>query len=158
MKKMGWGFSLAVASMVFFAGQAMAQSSESTGNTGSTMPGDIQPSSKASGKSLHGKVENFDRTQNTLTLSGSSKTLKVDPNTKVMKNGSKATLDDIQEGDEVRASYSGSGTTLQVKSIDIMSTGSMGAPSTSTPSTAPPSNTPQENMPDPNKSSGMPNP
>ncbi|HTP25766.1 MAG TPA: hypothetical protein VMK12_08920 [Anaeromyxobacteraceae bacterium] len=137
-KKMGWGFGLAMASMVFFAGQALAQSSESTGSSGSRME------HSGSDKSLHGKVENFDRTSNTLTLSGSSKTFKLDPSTKVSKNGAKATLDDIQEGDEVRASYSGSGNTLQVKSIDIMSTGSMGTPRT--PSTGSQPNTPPSDM------------
>jgi hypothetical protein len=59
-----------------------------------------------------------------------------------MKDGSSASLDDIKEGDEIRASYSGSGNTVRVKSLDIMSAGSTGmgtgmgtSPSPSSPST-----------------------
>jgi len=81
----------------------------------------------AAGNSLQGKVEKFDRSKNTLTLSGVDKTLKLDSSTKVMKDGSSATLDDIKEGDQVRASFSGSGNTVKAKSLDIMTAGSMGS-------------------------------
>src|SRR3990172_657621 len=159
MKKMGWGFGLATAGMVFMASHALAltggSGTESTGSTGSTTgtmgessgsstgsAATSGPSATRSGTELQGKVEKFNRSKNTLTLSGSSKTLKVDSSTKVMKDGSNASLDDIKEGDEIRASYSGSGNTVKVKSLDIMSAGSMGtdtgmgtSPSPSSPST-----------------------
>ena len=84
--------------------------------------------SQASGHfdSLQGKVQKFDRSKNTLTLSGSAQSLKIDSSTQVMKDGSRASLDDIKEGDQVRASYSGSGDALNVKSLDITSSGAMG--------------------------------
>jgi hypothetical protein len=141
MKKIGW--SLAVASMVLLTGQALAEGRAGEGTGGfsespekttpnglGTGAGTMESGSATSaqgGQSLQGKVESFDRTNNTLMLSGSEKTLKVDSSTKVMKQGSRATLDDIKEGDQVRASYSGSGETLQVKSLDILSTGSTGS-------------------------------
>lgn len=143
MRKMGWAYGLAAASMVFVGSHALAagessDSSSSMGSGSSTGSGSssgssmgssdtsmgtgssMGSSSSASGKQLHGKVQNFDRSSNTLTLSNSDKTLKVDPSTKIMKNGERATLDDIKEGDDVRASYSGSGDTLVVRTIEIL--------------------------------------
>ncbi len=120
MKKMGWGFGLTAAGMVFMASHALAKTgssgTESTGSTGSTTgamgessgsstgsAATSGTSSTKSGTELQGKVEKFNRSKNTLTLSGSDKTLRVDSSTKVMKNGSSASLDDIKEGDEIRA-------------------------------------------------------
>ena len=128
MKKTAWGFGLATAGMVFLAGQALAQSSGSSGTSGSG--GSMAPGSKStSGHShmLHGRVQSFDRSNNTLTLAGSDKTLKVDSTTQVMKDGSRASIDDIEEGDDVRASYSGSGDTLTARKLDIMSAGAAGS-------------------------------
>ncbi len=144
MKKMGWGLGLAMSGMVLLASDALAQGTSSGSSTGSSTDssGSMGAGSgastsgtaaadstdtPASANALQGKVEKFDRSKNTLTLSGSDKTLKLDSSTKVMKDGSQASLEDIKEGDQVRASYSGSGSTLKVKSIDIMSAGSMGS-------------------------------
>jgi hypothetical protein len=57
---------------------------------------------------VSGKVEKYDKGSKELTLSNSDKKLKLDDDTKVTKNGQQASTSDIHEGDEVRASYSGS--------------------------------------------------
>jgi hypothetical protein len=66
-----------------------------------------------------GTVDKVDATSHQLSLQ-----LKTDSTTKVMKDGQKAALSDIKEGDQVRASLSPSGT---VQRIDIMSSGSSGS-------------------------------
>jgi hypothetical protein len=66
---------------------------------------------------ITGKVEKVDQTKKQLTLQ-----LKVDESTQVTKNGQRASLSDIKEGDQVRASFSGS----QVQRIEVMSGGSSG--------------------------------
>jgi hypothetical protein len=150
MRKMGWGLGLATAGMVLFASHALAETGGTAGSDyggtgagsagmGSTSSGtsSSQTSSPAATKILQGKVEKFDRTDNTLTLSGTDKKLKVDSSTQVMKQGERASFEDIQEGDQVRASYSGSGETVNAKRIDIMPSGSMGEPGTTQPSTPP---------------------
>jgi hypothetical protein len=62
-----------------------------------------------------GKVDKLDRSSNQLSLQ-----LKVSDSTHVMKNGQPASLSDIKEGDQVRASFSPTG---QVDRIDVMSSG-----------------------------------
>ncbi|HSD19727.1 MAG TPA: hypothetical protein VLC54_06810 [Anaeromyxobacter sp.] len=111
-----------------------------TGSAGSTEQHAMGKSSK---NELTGTVEKFDRESKELTLQNSDKKLKVSDSTRVMKDGQSASLSDIKEGDQVRASYSGSGDTLQVSRIDVMTSGStgmgtgtgMGAGSTGTGST-----------------------
>ena len=67
-----------------------------------------------SGKTeLTGMVEKFDCRAKELTLQNSDKKLKVTDSTRVMKDGQSASLSDIKEGDQVRASFSGSGDTLR---------------------------------------------
>jgi hypothetical protein len=63
-----------------------------------------------------GKVEKLDKSKNQISLQ-----LKVSDSTQVMKNGQTASLADIKEGDQVRASFTPSG---QVDRIDVMSSGS----------------------------------
>jgi hypothetical protein len=72
---------------------------------------------------LSGKVEKYDRVERTLSLSDSDKKLKVTDDTQVMKDGDRVSPGQIMEGDEVRASYSGSGDSLQATRIEIGSTG-----------------------------------
>ncbi len=148
MKHTAWGLGLAAAGMVLVASHAQASTGTSssagdegtyggtagTGMTGSTSMGTsastaaTDPSSTASGHfdALAGKVQKFDRSKDTLTLAGSTKTLKVDPSTKVTKDGSRASIDDIKEGDQVRASFSGAGDTVQVQKLDIRPQGATG--------------------------------
>jgi hypothetical protein len=59
----------------------------------------------------------------------------VTDSTRVMKDGQSASLSDIKEGDQIRASYSGSGDTLMVSRIDVMTAGTTGTGSTGTGST-----------------------
>jgi hypothetical protein len=72
-------------------------------------------SAGAAGQSqITGKVDKVDQSKKELSLK-----LKVDEGTQIMKDGQRATLSDIKEGDQVRASFSGS----QVQRIDVMSSG-----------------------------------
>lgn len=104
---------------------SMGSGSTSSGASAST----DQSTSSTSGHfdALSGKVQRFDRSKNELTLSGSDRKLKLDSTTKVMRDGARASIDDIKEGDQVRASFSGSGDTLEVKSLDITSEGATGS-------------------------------
>jgi Cu/Ag efflux protein CusF len=71
-----------------------------------------------------GKVDKFDQMNKELTLS-----LKVSDSTQVTKDGQPASLTDIKEGDQVRASFSGSGESLQVTEIEVIGAGSTGTSS-----------------------------
>jgi Cu/Ag efflux protein CusF len=101
---------------------ASEQSASAMGSTGSN--------------EVTGKVEKFDRTNKELTLS-----LKVSDSTQVTKDGQTASLSDIKEGDQVRASFSGSGETLEVTQIEVMSKGSTASPPSGSTGTSDPSGT-----------------
>ncbi len=102
-----------------------SSSSGSMGSSGTLGSG--SSASASSGQQVTGKVEKFDQTKNQLSLQ-----LKVSDSTQVMKDGQKASLSDIKEGDQVRASLSSTG---QVQRIDVMSSGSSGSSgSSSSPS------------------------
>jgi Cu/Ag efflux protein CusF len=89
-------------------------------------------SSAQASNELTGRVEKFDHDSKTFTVAG--KDLKIDSSTKVMKDGEKAELTDIKEGDEIRASYSGSGDTLTADRIEVMpKSGMSSGASSSTP-------------------------
>lgn len=82
---------------------------------------------------ITGKVEKYDKAKKELSLR-----LKVSDDTQVMKDGQRASLSDIKEGDQVRASFTGSGENLQVQRIDVVSSGAKGgAVSPGAPSGAP---------------------
>ena len=101
---------------------------------GSSMMGSTAASAGAS--EMTGKVQKVDKKNGQLTLA-----IKVSPSTQVTKNGQAASLSDIKEGDQVRASFSGS----TVTQIEIMSkgatSGSMGGSSTGTGSSGSSSDT-----------------
>lgn len=87
-----------------------------------------QPSGRenaTASKKIEGRVERLER-DNTLVIAGTEKVglafqpLKIEPSTEVMVNGRKASPNDIQEGDEVRASLAGSGDDVRVERIDIV--------------------------------------
>ena len=108
-----------------------------SGSMSSGANASTEPSTSSMGghfDALTGKVQNFDRSKNELMLSGSDRKLKLDSSTRVMRDGSRASIDDIKEGDQVRASYSGSGDELQVKSLEITSAGTMGSSGSSSSS------------------------
>jgi Cu/Ag efflux protein CusF len=101
---------------------------------------------ESSKNELTGTVQKFDRETKELTLANSDKKLKVSESTTVMKDGQAGTLSDIKEGEQVRASFSGSGDTLQVSQIEVMTagttgTGTSGMGTGSTGTTTPPSDT-----------------
>jgi colicin import membrane protein len=87
--------------------------------------------SATAGQQLTGTIQKFDKDSKELTLANSDKKLKVSDDTKVMKDGQKGSLSDIKEGDQVRASYSGTGDTLQVTTLEVMSA-QPGAPGSTT--------------------------
>jgi len=69
---------------------------------------------------ISGTVKNVDPGKNEVTLAGSDEALTVTDDTQIVKGGHRAALSDVKEGDEVRASYSGSGDTLQVSRLEIV--------------------------------------
>ena len=107
-------------------------SSDSTygGTAGSTAIGPStrrRPRRRRCGKNeVTGKVEKFDKTSKELTLR-TAQEAQVSDSTQVTKDGQSASLTDIKEGDQVRASFSGSGDTLQVTQIEVMTKGSTGS-------------------------------
>jgi Cu/Ag efflux protein CusF len=112
-------------------GTGSTGSSSSTTGTGSPGTAEQHAMGKEGGKNeLTGTVEKFDRESKELTLQHSDKKLKVNDSTRVMKDGQRGSLSDIKEGDQVRASFSGTGATLTATRIDVVTAGSMGTGST----------------------------
>jgi Cu/Ag efflux protein CusF len=111
------------------AGSSSSTMGSPSGSTGTSSDPSATPGSTASEhhatsmgsgtNEVTGKVEKFDKANKELTLS-----LKVSDTTQVTKDGQSASLTDIKEGDQVRASFSGSGDTLEVTQIEVMSKGS----------------------------------
>jgi Cu/Ag efflux protein CusF len=99
------------------SGTSSGMSTGKSSETGSTMG---STSADQHHKAITGTVEKLDKSKHELTLSGTDKKLKLDSKTSVMKNGEHATLDDVKEGDQVRASYSGSADHPTVTRIDVM--------------------------------------
>jgi Cu/Ag efflux protein CusF len=65
--------------------------------------------SSSANEPVSGTVEEVDTKNKAIALSGSHRTLTVTDQTQIVKDGQRATLSDVKEGDEVRASYSESG-------------------------------------------------
>ena len=137
---MGMG---AAACLVFASGARAGSSSTSASDTTSdqsttTSPGTSSQGSGSSyqgsgssaphkmgqdqGKSVQGRVTNVDSDQHELTLSGGQH-LKADPSASVTKGGKTASFNDIQEGDQVRASMSPDNTDTVVHIIVIQPEG-----------------------------------
>jgi hypothetical protein len=80
----------------------------------------------AGAKEIQGRVEQIDRA-NHVTIAGSENVghafdqFKADQNTRVTVNGKESTLGTVQEGDEVRASFSGSGDALHLDRLEVRS-------------------------------------
>lgn len=68
---------------------------------------------------VSGTVKDVDPGKNEVTLAGSAGTLTVTDDTQIVKDGYRAGLSDVKEGDEVRASYSGSGDTQHVQKLEV---------------------------------------
>jgi hypothetical protein len=90
---------------------------------------------------LQGRVEQMDMARN-LRIAGSERVglafekFKLAPDAEITVDGRRASIDDLHEGDEVRASFSRDGEELQVRRLDIVSgaTTAGTAPAPSTPS------------------------
>jgi Cu/Ag efflux protein CusF len=74
----------------------------------------------SSTSAVSGTVKNVDPAKNEVTVAGSHGTLTVTDETQIVKDGQRAALADVHEGDEVRASYSGAGDTLHVSRLEIV--------------------------------------
>jgi hypothetical protein len=72
-----------------------------------------------------GRIERIDRADN-VTIAGSEgvglafEQFKVDTKTEVVTPGGKGSMTDLNEGDEVRASFSGSGEELHVDKLEVL--------------------------------------
>jgi hypothetical protein len=62
------------------------------------------PNSLTSTADVKGKVQSIDSSKNAVTLT-SGKKITLDPNAEVTKDGQSASLSDVKQGDDVRASY-----------------------------------------------------
>ncbi len=135
----------------------------STGGGLTTQSGkDTATSTSSTSKSLTGEVAKVDKKDHTVSIKGTDQKLKVDPtSTQVMRNGSQASIDDIKEGDQVRASFSGTGSQIKVNKIDVLSSGgagsssgSMGGSSSGTGSSSQPGSSGSSSGSSPSGSSG----
>jgi hypothetical protein len=82
-------------------------------------------SAAASGQSqVTGKVEKVDQSKKELSLR-----LKVGDTTQVMKDGKTASLSDIKEGDQVRASFDATGEPVRIEVTSGSGSGSRTSPS-----------------------------
>jgi len=96
-----------------------APTQSSSGDRGGTTAGEATPrgATTATSNELTGRVEKVDRS----SIQVAGKTLKVDSSTSVKKGGVGAELTDVKEGDQVRASLTGSGDRLKAERIEVMS-------------------------------------
>ena len=69
---------------------------------------------------ITGPVRLVEPSTHTIYLKNATKALHVHGDTKVTKNGSDASIEDVQEGDQVRASYSGSGGDVSVDRLEVL--------------------------------------
>ncbi len=116
-------------------------SGTSTGARPREVSGEETPGGKPAGPAtahdgktqVIGTIEQFDRVTRTLKLASSDKTLKLTDDTEVFKDGEKRSPGDVMEGDQVRASCSGSGDTLQVERLEVTGGTAGGSPSGAAP-------------------------
>jgi hypothetical protein len=92
-----------------------------TGTPHTRSGSDTASATAAPGGEVTGRVDDLDRAANTFTISGLS--VKFDSGTEVTKDGQRASPAEIKEGDQVRASFSGSGTDRTAQRIEVMSSG-----------------------------------
>jgi hypothetical protein len=107
------------------AAESTTEGGAASSATGS-MPSGPTASPAGGASELQGRVERIDRASN-LTLAGTESVghafeqLKIDSSTEITVHGEKGTLSEINEGDEVRAAFSGSGDDLHVDRLEILS-------------------------------------
>lgn len=88
-----------------------------------TEPGASQ-ATRAGVQEVTGKIEEFDRQGRILTIENSQQKLTLTDDTQVLKDGEPASIGDLMEGDEVRASFSApaSGDTVEVERVEVLGT------------------------------------
>ncbi len=96
--------------------------------SGAGPAGEVSAQAKGDVHEISGKVDKYDRKSRTLSLADSHTKLQLSDDTEVVKDGQKVSPGQIMEGDEVRASYAGSGDMVQAHRLEVMSA----TPSTST--------------------------
>jgi hypothetical protein len=74
--------------------------------------------------SAAGRVQKVDRAEDTMEIEGVDRQLKLDSSTRVTRNGAPGSFSDIQEGEQVRASFD-DGLPARVRQVEIMSPSSM---------------------------------
>ena len=118
------------------ATQSSQTQSPSTGSSMSQSPSTTSPTTSSAqagttasaSKELSGVVKDVDKDKHSLKISsesGADQELKVADSAKITRDGSQASLDQIKEGDQVRASFDASGTqasTIEVNSKQKMKT------------------------------------
>jgi hypothetical protein len=90
-----------------------------TGGGPTTQTG--KASEKGTGDIVTGRVERIDRSGHTLRIEGVDRDLQLGPAVDVIRGSASASLDDVREGDQVRASMQPHGD--QVRQLDILSRG-----------------------------------
>ena len=103
-------------------GTSGSATTQSPGATGTDTTTGSMASATSGQNEVTGKVEKFDKSKKELSLR-----LKISDSAQVMKDGKTASLSDLKPGDEVRASFSGTGDTLEVNRIDVLSGSSKGS-------------------------------
>jgi len=127
--------------------QGSKESAGAPGMTGGATAGGTASAGGAGEQQITGKVEKVDQSKKELSLR-----LKVSDTTQVMKDGKTATLSDIKEGDQVRASFDATGEPVR---IDVTSSSGSKSPSgSSTPSGSTPSGSSSPGSSSPGGSSG----
>jgi len=86
---------------------------------GRTTQGEPASGTRSESNELTGRVEGVDRSNGTVRVAG--KTLRIATSTSVTRGGIGVEASTLREGDQVRASFSGSGDTLKAERIDVTS-------------------------------------
>jgi Cu/Ag efflux protein CusF len=108
--------------------QSRSTASSTSQSPSSTTSSSAQAGTASASKELSGVVKDVDKDKHSLKISsptGADQELKVADSAKITRDGSKASLDQIKEGDQVRASFDASGSqasTIEVNSKDKMKT------------------------------------
>lgn len=103
----------------------------STNKGSATSQENMKPGSSFAANQLTGQIKSIDKSQKSITIdqSGKQQSLKLTDNATVFMNGRLASLDDLKEGQQVRAAYEDRGGQKSLRWIEVTpaggSTGSM---------------------------------
>ncbi len=93
-----------------------ASSDTTNDDTATSQPATSQDDTPVS---VAGRIDKVDRADDTIEIDGVDRQLKLDPSTRVTRNGAQASFSDVQEGEQVRASFD-DGFPAHVRQIEIM--------------------------------------